>query len=934
MATAIVAGLNIGRKLLCASSHSIDAVDKLFSIPGYGLAQLSATSSKSTTVAKMSSNLHTDIPVNKHASAPEALTQHEDNSLTLMTKATCCSSYDHVEESNPDLESWYDHIMLQKSMLEKQWKLSLNQRATAASPEGNCKKRVIIRSGLSARQRRRGTRRMYLDHNDYMIRSNKRKQISSIISPELLQSQLNGYVRGKVSEDLLPHDEVAHLSKKIKVGLMLEKHKVRLKKRLGFEPSDNELASSLKISPTELHLMLLECSLARERLAMKNIRLVISIAQKYKNTGPAMADLVQGGLVGLLRGIEKFDPSKGFKISTYVYWWIRQGVLRVLFVYSRTVRLPKHLCERLISIRNAKVKLQHRGMLPSVDNLAECLNMSERKVKNATQAERMVISLDNEAFPSLNGRPGKTLHNYVADNNLENNPWHGFEDWYLKDEVNKLLRTTLSKREQDIISLYYGLGRECHTWEDIGKRYGLSRERVRQVGLVAFEKLKQAARKQRMEAMLLNMSDGGRESGRDNQNNSSKRSTSASSSGDAFGRSIAKIAVSQVCESAGFHGSRHSALDAFADVLIRYIRDLGSAAHFYANLSGRTACNVFDIIQGLEDLELAHGFPGASDIHRCVVGSGVVREITQFVNTTEENPFARPVPSFPVVRQPKLEPSFAQSGQTPVGKHIPDWLPVFPGEHTYIQTPVWREKVHDLKSEKIEQVRQRRKAESSLLSLQQRLASTGAVMPTPKLDGDVGRGKQVVSSNPFLAPPLPFGEKQVSDVVVPVGIAEKKSVSLLETFAPAIEAGKHGTFLVGASGNRVLPIKRPMIHFKFGVEKKFVATQSGSGSSGALNLTIDGVVVLKSQYQLQVCGGWRELLFEVPHGSFPYEKLRILANRSTSTNIVSTDTDLTAVTFAGEQLKHPTRGLICQSATQDGSAREMIPCFLHIKDVR
>lgn len=226
MATAIVAGLSMGRKFSCNPSFSTDTIDKVLSIQGYGLPQLSGASSKNSTVAKMSSNLHSGIPVNKRLPAPKALAQHEDTSLSLTTKANCFSNYDHVEESDPDLSSWHDLIVFQKSMLEKQWKLSFNQTAITAAPEENSKKRVIIGSGVSARQRRRSTRSS-LNQNDQMIRSNKRKQIHSIISPELLQTHLNGYVKGKVSEDLLPHDEVAQLSKKIKLGLMLEKHKAR-----------------------------------------------------------------------------------------------------------------------------------------------------------------------------------------------------------------------------------------------------------------------------------------------------------------------------------------------------------------------------------------------------------------------------------------------------------------------------------------------------------------------------------------------------------------------------------------------------------------------------------------------------------------------------------------------------------------------------------
>lgn len=227
------------------------------------------------------------------------------------------------------------------------------------------------------------------------------------------------------------------------------------------------------------------------------------LLKKNDNMGAEMADLVQAGLIGLLRGIEKFDSSKGFKISTYVYWWIRQGVSRALVENSRTLRLPNHLHGRLGLIRNAKIRLEEKGVTPSIDRIAESLNMSQRKVRNATEAISKVFSLDREAFPSLNGLPGETHHSYIADNRLENNPWHGVDEWALKEEVNKLIDSALQEREREIIRLYHGLDKECLTWEDISKRMGLSRERVRQVGLVALEKLKHAARKGKLEAMLV-----------------------------------------------------------------------------------------------------------------------------------------------------------------------------------------------------------------------------------------------------------------------------------------------------------------------------------------------------------------------------------------------------------------------------------------------
>ncbi|XWS58675.1 hypothetical protein CRYUN_Cryun08bG0055200 [Craigia yunnanensis] len=308
-------------------------------------------------------------------------------------------------------------------MLEKQWTLSFERTVFTESPSRKTHKKIPVTCyGVSARQRRFNTKKKILSQNKSMIQPNA-KLLRSLISPELLQSRLKGYVNGVVSEELLSHAEVVHLSKKIKAGLSLEEHRLRLKERLGCEPSDKQLATSLKISRAELRSNLIECSLAREKLAMSNVHLVMSIAQRYDNMGAEMSDLIQGGLIGLLRGIENFDSSKGYKISTYVYWWIRQRI-------------------------------------------AKTLNMSQKKVRNATE----VFSLDRDAFPSLNGLPGETHHSYIADNHVENNPWHGVDKWALKDEVNRLITITLGEGEREIIRLYYGLDNESFTWEDIGKR--------------------------------------------------------------------------------------------------------------------------------------------------------------------------------------------------------------------------------------------------------------------------------------------------------------------------------------------------------------------------------------------------------------------------------------------------------------------------------
>ncbi|WVZ03841.1 hypothetical protein V8G54_024647 [Vigna mungo] len=535
MASAAVIGLSGGKRLLGSLYHYSDIIEKLSYGSDFGSTQYQIVSTKSVIVAKKSSNYTPTFPAsNRQNQSIKALKEHVDDAATVAEPWFQSSSSNDLDEESSEMGYSVEALLLlQKSMLEKQWSLSFEREVlTERYSKAKIRRKVaaVTCSGVSARQRRMNAKRKTV------VKACGAVPLKSKISPERVQNRVKGYVKGVVSEELLSHAEVVSLSEKIKVGLSLEEHKSGLKERLGCEPSDDEMATSLKMSRTELREKMLECSLAREKLAMSNVRLVMSIAQKYENAGAEMGDLVQGGLIGLLRGIEKFDSSKGFKISTYVYWWIRQfhllgtaivvgiidqlhllgviviaeaikskfyGVSRALIENSRTLRLPAHLHERLSLIRNAKFRLEERGITPTIDRIAKHLNMSQKKVRNATEAISKTISLDREAFPSLNGLRGDTHHSYIADNRVENIPWKGVDEWALKDEVNKLMNVTLKEREREIIRLYYGLGKECLTWEDISKRMGLSRERVRQVGLVALEKLKHAARKGELEAMLL-----------------------------------------------------------------------------------------------------------------------------------------------------------------------------------------------------------------------------------------------------------------------------------------------------------------------------------------------------------------------------------------------------------------------------------------------
>lgn len=318
------------------------------------------------------------------------------------------------------------------------------------------------------------------------------------------------------------------------------------------------------------------------------------------------------------------------------------------------------------------------------------------------------------------------------------------------------------------------------------------------------------------------MSDGGEAEGKMDEKNSSLAQPSA---GD-FGSAISTTAVAQICGGVGFEGFNESALDSLASSAIRYICDLGKTSKFYANLAGRTECNIFDVVQGMESLGMSLRFSGASDIHGgCVVISGTIREIEDYIDTVEEIPFAQPVSRFPVIRKPRMIPSFLQMGETPSSKHIPDWLPALPDPHTYIRTPVWNERVSDPRADKIELARQHRKAERSLLNLQQRLVCYRSSVATASDELDDG-GNWLdldTTKNLSLARLSQAGERDTSPVNLPAKLSgeaqTEKHVSLLETFAPAIEAMKDGLDS-GSEGDRVLPNKRTSVYLEFKSGKK------------------------------------------------------------------------------------------------------------------
>ncbi|XP_004499468.1 transcription initiation factor TFIID subunit 8-like [Cicer arietinum] len=314
--------------------------------------------------------------------------------------------------------------------------------------------------------------------------------------------------------------------------------------------------------------------------------------------------------------------------------------------------------------------------------------------------------------------------------------------------------------------------------------------------------------------------------------------------GDEFAQAIAKIAVAQVCESKGFQGFQQSALEALSDVTARYILNIGKSANCCANLAGRNECNIFDVIQGLEDLGSVQGFTGASDIDHCLEDSGVVREIGQFVNEVEPVMFKHPIPPFPVVKERVLPPSFLQRGEEPPDDHIPAWLPAFPDPQTYSQSPMMNGRGTEPRSINYEHERENDKGDQSLLNSQQQAVSTKFENSTMN-DPAVAKAKRVAEeSNPFLAAPLKIEDKEVASVAPPAkffnnaasdipnvpiveNFVENELVSVLETFAPPIEA-INSTYCDSKDDQTKFPVKeKPTVCFKVGTKRKFLGRSMG-----------------------------------------------------------------------------------------------------------
>jgi RNA polymerase nonessential primary-like sigma factor len=284
------------------------------------------------------------------------------------------------------------------------------------------------------------------------------------------------YLREIGRVPLLTHEQEIFFAQQVQQMMVMFTAKEELAEKLQREPTLQQWADKMQLKEDVLLQQLSQGQIAKHKMIQANLRLVVSIAKKYQKRNLEFLDLIQEGALGLERGVEKFDPTFGYKFSTYAYWWIRQGITRAIAQQSRTIRLPIHMADKLNKIKCVQRELSQKlGYIAGVNEIAQALNLEPSQIREYLQLVRQPVSLDMR----IGFEQDTQLQDLLKDDGMS--PERYAERELLYQDIHNLL-AKLTPQQKEVLILRFGLAGGCElTLVQISQRMGISRERVRQV---------------------------------------------------------------------------------------------------------------------------------------------------------------------------------------------------------------------------------------------------------------------------------------------------------------------------------------------------------------------------------------------------------------------------------------------------------------------